>query len=80
MMAPVQARNIEAKGVKPFTIVEATIEGIHAAFKAGTLTARQLVQMYLDRIAAYDKTGPAGMIRLRPEPCSRRVFRSSYMS
>jgi amidase len=68
MIAPAQARNIEAKGVSPFTIVEATIEGIHAAFKAGTLTARQLVQMYLDRIAAYDKTGPAinAIISLNP--------------
>jgi amidase len=42
-----------------FDVVEATIEDIHAAYKAGTLTARQLVQTYLDRIAAYDKTGPA---------------------
>jgi amidase len=43
---------------EPFQIVEATIDGIHAAFKSGKLTARQLVQGYLDRIAAYDKRGP----------------------
>jgi Asp-tRNA(Asn)/Glu-tRNA(Gln) amidotransferase A subunit family amidase len=42
-----------------FQIVEATIDDIHAAYRAGILTARQLVQMYLDRIAAYDKKGPA---------------------
>ena len=42
-----------------FDIVEATIEDIHAAYRARSLTARQLVQMYLDRIANYDKTGPA---------------------
>jgi amidase len=42
-----------------FNVVEATIADIHAAFKAGTLTVRQLVQIYLDRIAAYDKKGPA---------------------
>ena len=42
-----------------FNIVETTISDIHAAYKAGTLTVRQLVQMYLDRIAAYDKKGPA---------------------
>jgi amidase len=35
-----------------FEIVEATIADIHAAFAAGTLTARELVQGYLDRIAA----------------------------
>jgi len=39
--------------------VEATIADIHSAYKAGDLTSRQLVQMYLDRIEAYDKKGPA---------------------
>ncbi|MFC1814738.1 amidase, partial [Thermodesulfobacteriota bacterium] len=29
------------------------------AYRSGTLTARQLVQAYLDRIAAYDQKGPA---------------------
>src|SRR5262249_15163556 len=43
---------------EPFQIVEATIDDIHAAFRSGKLTARQLVQGYLDRIAAYDKRGP----------------------
>jgi Asp-tRNA(Asn)/Glu-tRNA(Gln) amidotransferase A subunit family amidase len=42
----------------PFQIVETSIDDIHAAYKAGTLTARQLVQGYLDRIDAYDKAGP----------------------
>src|SRR6267142_3086746 len=38
---------------------EATIADIHGAFKAKTLTCRALVQMYLDRIEAYDRKGPA---------------------
>src|SRR5258707_9055266 len=38
---------------------EATIADILAAFKAKELTCRQLVQMYLDRIDAYDRKGPA---------------------
>ena len=38
---------------------EATIADIQAAFKARTLTCRGLVQMYLDRIEAYDRKGPA---------------------
>jgi Asp-tRNA(Asn)/Glu-tRNA(Gln) amidotransferase A subunit family amidase len=42
-----------------FRILETTIDDIHAAYSSGTLTARQLVQMYLDRIDAYDKNGPA---------------------
>jgi len=42
-----------------FEMLEATINGIHAAYKSGQLTCRQLVQRYLDRIDAYDKKGPA---------------------
>ncbi len=48
----------ERKDAAAFQIIEATIDDIHAAFKSGKLTARQLVQGYLDRIAAYDKQGP----------------------
>ena len=44
--------------IESFQLVEATIEDIHAAYNAGTLTARQLVQLYLDRIEAYDQQGP----------------------
>lgn len=43
----------------PFQILEATIDSIHSAYKSGQLTCRQLVQMYIDRIAALDKAGPA---------------------
>jgi amidase len=42
-----------------FRIVEATIADIHDAYKSGRLTARQLVELYLARIDAYDKKGPA---------------------
>src|SRR5258706_14756391 len=42
----------------PFRIVEASVDDGHAAYKSGMLTARQLVQAYLDRINAYDKKGP----------------------
>lgn len=40
-----------------FPVVEATIGGIHAAFRDGTLTCRALVEAYLARIAAYDQGG-----------------------
>jgi amidase len=43
---------------KSFALMDTSIDEIHAAYKAGTLTCRQLVQMYLDRIAAYDQNGP----------------------
>ncbi len=42
-----------------FNLLETTIDEIHNAYKARLLTARQLVQMYLERIEAYDKKGPS---------------------
>ena len=42
-----------------FRVEETTIAQVHAAFRAKTLTCHVLVQRYLDRIAAYDKRGPA---------------------
>jgi amidase len=47
-----------AQSNAPFNLIEATIDDIHAAYKSGQLTCRQLVQMYLDRIEAFDKKGP----------------------
>src|SRR3989475_10975136 len=41
-----------------FQLVEATIADIHDAFRSGTLTAEELVRIYLARIAAYDQAGP----------------------
>ncbi len=41
-----------------FQLEEATIDDVHAAMTAGALKCRDLVQMYLDRIEAYDKKGP----------------------
>ena len=39
--------------------LELTIDGVQAAFRAGTLTCRELVASYLARIEVYDKSGPA---------------------
>ncbi len=44
---------------RPFPVLETTIEQIHAAYRSGQLTSRQLVQSYLNRIQAYEKQGPA---------------------
>jgi Asp-tRNA(Asn)/Glu-tRNA(Gln) amidotransferase A subunit family amidase len=44
---------------KNFELMEATVEDVHTAYKEHSLTAHQLVQMYLDRIAAFDQKGPA---------------------
>ncbi len=47
-----------ARTMATFTLEEATIADIGAAFDAGVLSCEGLVQRYLDRIAAYDDAGP----------------------
>jgi amidase len=50
-------------------IEDATIADLQVAFKKGTLTAEKLTELYLARIAAYDKQGPAinAVITLNPK-------------
>jgi len=43
----------------PFAIEETTIEAIHAAYRDGRATAEGVIAAHLDRIAAYDRKGPA---------------------
>ncbi len=59
---------LEAQSRTRFSVVETTIAEAHRAMLAGSLTARQLVQAYLDRIAAYDQQGPAinSLITINP--------------
>lgn len=42
-----------------FDVVEATIPQLHEALRTARTSCREVVQSYLDRIAAYDKQGPA---------------------
>jgi amidase len=53
---------------RDFAVEEATIAGIQQALQARTATCRQIVQAYLDRIAAYDHKGPALNSILTPNP------------
>ena len=55
--------------IAAFNVLETTIDDIHSAYRSGQLTARQLAQTYLDRVAAYDKQGPAvnAIITLNPK-------------
>ena len=54
---------------KSFVLEETTIDQIHDAYRAKTLTCVELVQAYLDRIAAYDQKGPAlnAFVALNPD-------------
>ena len=53
---------------KEFRIQETTIAEVHAAYESECLTARKLVEMYFNRIAALDKSGPEinALISLNP--------------
>jgi Asp-tRNA(Asn)/Glu-tRNA(Gln) amidotransferase A subunit family amidase len=44
---------------KEFNLTTATIADIHDAVDAGALTYERLVELYIERIAAYDQHGPA---------------------
>ena len=52
-----------------FHLEETTIDAVHNAYKSGRLTSHQLVQLYLKRIQAYDKKGPAinSIITINPK-------------
>jgi amidase len=52
-----------------FEVEEATISQVHDAMKAGRLTCRALVGLYLKRIEAYDKNGPAinSIVTINPD-------------
>ncbi len=47
-----------ASGAQDFRLMETTVDDVHAAFEAGRLTCRELVEGYLARIEAYDQAGP----------------------
>ena len=48
-----------AASAAPFPVEEATIAGLHAAYASGRATAVSVCQAHLERIAAYDRRGPA---------------------
>src|ERR1044071_3841007 len=51
-----------------FDVVEKSLTEIGDALRAGTTTSREITNQYLDRIAAFDRRGPAlnAVIALTP--------------
>ena len=56
-LAPV-VNGAGSTGAADFQVMEATVDSVQQAYAQKRLTSRQLVQMYLDRIAAFDQHGP----------------------
>ncbi len=56
-------------GQTEFNVFEASIVEIQSALEQGRVSSVELVQQYLQRIDAYDKTGPAlnAIIRINPQ-------------
>lgn len=52
-----------------FSLEEATVADINAAFDAGALTSERLTQLYLNRIETYDNNGPKinSIITINPD-------------
>lgn len=73
--APASSPPAESTGAEPagFDVVETSIAEIHQAMRDGRLTARQLVEAYIERIEAYDKRGPAlnAIIEINPRALER---------
>jgi len=58
-----------------FPIEETTIAALHAAYLDGQATAMSVCQAHLDRIAAYDRSGPALRRSLSTTPTRWRMRR-----
>ncbi len=65
---------------QPIDVVEATIGDIQEAISSGRTTCRMVVQAYIDRIEAYDKSTGLNAITSIPTPSTgqtRSMLRST---
>ena len=62
-------QEVETSTSASFKVEEATISEIQAQLRTGQLSARELLEMHLDRITAFDKRGPCinAVIELNPD-------------
>jgi amidase len=58
LMSGTGAAHAQPRPEPAFHLLEATIDGIHAALRSGQISCSALVQAYLNRIATYDQKGP----------------------
>jgi Asp-tRNA(Asn)/Glu-tRNA(Gln) amidotransferase A subunit family amidase len=68
-LAAVATAPTSAQKPAPFQVEEITVADIQRALRSGQITCRGLVEQYLKRIDAYDKTGPAlnAIVVVNPE-------------
>ena len=68
-LTPVAARRV-------VDLESATIADLNAAFKAGTLTAEKLTELFLARIETYDRRGPSLRALIAVNPKARETARA----
>lgn len=56
--SPGEPRSLALGQMAPFELEEVTVDGLQEAMTSGRLTARSIVEMYLDRIEKTDRQGP----------------------
>lgn len=66
------AATLSAQGRPSFEVIEKSLPELQEAMQSGQVTSRQLVELYLARIAAYDKGGPRlnAVVALNPNALS----------
>ncbi len=67
---PVLSPSIVARAsFPPFVLEDTTVAGVQAAMEGGQISARELVQAYLDRIGSLDQAGPTlrSVLEVNPE-------------
>jgi amidase len=70
--APESALPSVQSSATPLALEEATIDSLQQAMTAGQVTARQLVEMYVQRIEAIDRSGPTvrSVLEINPDALS----------
>jgi amidase len=73
---------VEAASLTTFSLQEATISDINLAIDSGALSSQQLVQLYLNRISAYDQQGPTlnSLITINPNALQEAAALDSQRS
>ncbi len=75
-LSDVQPASTTATSAAVFKLEDATITDINRAFQTKALTSERLVQLYLNRINAYDKQGPAINALITINPDALKIARS----
>src|SRR5687767_12180758 len=58
-ITPTAKQQTSSSTTSTFNVVEATIDDVRAALTARQISCRELTELYVERIRAYNQTGPS---------------------